>query len=110
MKKKYINLEDRIWLKEEEKQIQNFDKIEEVNKRIRQSKALEEKRLRERLIAEKEYQTIAEKQQEVLNDKEYLENANRLVEEEKQHNNRIRDQEKMKLLKIYDENTQKQIQ
>jgi len=110
MKKKYINLEDRIWLKEEEKQIQNFDKIEEVNKRIRQSKALEEKRLRERLIAEKEYQSIAEKQQEVLNDKEYLENANRLVEEEKQHNNRIRDQEKMKLLKIYDENTQKQIQ
>jgi len=43
-----------------------------VNRRIRQSKALEEKRLRERLIVEKEQQAFAEKQQEIRNDKEYL--------------------------------------
>lgn len=93
----------------EEKQIENFDKIEEMNRAARNSKIHEEKRMRERMMNEKIAQMERKKAQDEENDRMLIENNRLALEREKQRIEDLKAHEKEKLLEIYADNQKKRI-
>lgn len=87
----------------------NFDKIELLNKQNRINKAYEEKKLRQKIIVEKNEMQAIQQEKEKASDSEYLEKARREMLEQQERIQRQKEIEKAKLLQIYEDNQRKQI-
>lgn len=80
--------------------MENFDKIEELNRQNRIQKAYEERKMREKIIEEKSRADALARQKEQEEDQDYVLRAAREIELERKKAQDIKMAEKTKLLQI----------
>lgn len=80
--------------------MENFDKIEELNRQNRIQKAYEERKMREKIIEEKSRADALARQKEQEEDQDYVLRATREIELERKKAQDIKMAEKIKLLQI----------
>lgn len=108
--KNTLKHEDKVWMQLEEQQIQNYDKMEELNKQARKKKMLDEHKMREQIIEEKNEMLGRVRQQEDELDRSLVEQANAQLEHERRKAQELKESEKQKLLEIYAENSKRRAQ
>lgn len=97
---RYQKDEDKIWKSLEDKQIENFDRIEELNRINFRSKIQHEKDMRDKMMNERLTQMQIQREKEEVNDKLYIEQSNLALEREQKRISDLKAQEKEKLLQI----------